>query len=81
MATAWFKYRLYPNAAQRTSLAQTAEFTRSAFSIRDGKLFLGKVPGLVNVRWSRDLPSEPTTVTVERDTAGRYFASCLRQCA
>ena len=29
----------------------------------------------VSVRWSRDLPSEPSSVTVIRDSAGRYFAS------
>ena len=27
------------------------------------------------VRWSRDLPSEPSSVTVIMDAAGRYFAS------
>ncbi len=29
----------------------------------------------VEVRWSRDLPSAPSAVTVIRDAAGRYFAS------
>ncbi|GGO26407.1 hypothetical protein GCM10011574_58750 [Microbispora bryophytorum] len=29
----------------------------------------------VPVRWSRDLPAEPTSVTVVKDAAGRYFAS------
>jgi putative transposase len=27
------------------------------------------------VRWSRPLPSAPSSVTVIRDSAGRYFAS------
>ena len=29
----------------------------------------------LDVRWSRDLPSEPTSCTVTRDAAGRYFVS------
>jgi IS605 OrfB family transposase len=31
--------------------------------------------GDVPVRWSRDLPSEPSSVTVVKDASGRYFAS------
>jgi putative transposase len=31
------------------------------------------------VRWSRPLPSEPSSVTVIRDSAGRYFASFVVQ--
>src|SRR5690242_16541217 len=40
----------------------------------NGKLRLPKV-GDVPVRWSRPLPSEPSSVTVIRDSTGRYFAS------
>lgn len=56
---------------------QSAEFTRSAFKYRDGKLFLAKCQEPLAIRWSRALPSEPTTVTVSKDAAGRYFVSCL----
>jgi putative transposase len=31
----------------------------------------------LDIRWSRALPSAPSTVTISRDTAGRYFISCL----
>ena len=33
----------------------------------------------MEVRWSRDLPSAPASVTVIRDPAGRYFASFVVQ--
>jgi putative transposase len=33
----------------------------------------------VEVRWSRDLPSAPASVTVIKDPAGRYFASFVVQ--
>jgi putative transposase len=37
----------------------------------------GRLPkiGEVKVRWSRDLPAQPSSVTVILDAAGRYFAS------
>ncbi|GAB3900683.1 RNA-guided endonuclease TnpB family protein [Microbispora bryophytorum subsp. camponoti] len=55
---------------------QAIRFTRNArFSVTPGgKLRLPKI-GDVPVRWSRDLPAEPTSVTVIKDAAGRYFAS------
>ena len=40
----------------------------------DGHLRLPKI-GDVEVRWSRRLPSVPSSVTVIRDAAGRFFAS------
>lgn len=33
----------------------------------------------LNIRWSRELPATPSTVTVSKDAAGRYFISCLCQ--
>jgi putative transposase len=56
---------------------QSAEFTRSAFKYTDSQLYLAKSKDPLNIRWSRDLPSAPSTVTVSKDTAGRYFVSCL----
>lgn len=56
---------------------QSAEFTRSAFRYRDGKLYLAKSKTPLDIRWSRKLPSEPSTVTVSKDSAGRYFVCCL----
>jgi putative transposase len=43
---------------------QSAEFTRSGFKYRDGRLFLAKCKEPLNIRWSRELPSAPSTVTV-----------------
>ena len=40
----------------------------------NGRLRLPKI-GDVEVRWSRDLPAAPTSVTVIRDAADRFFAS------
>lgn len=56
---------------------QSAEFTASAFKYRGGKLYIAKSKSALDIRWSRELPSAPSTVTISRDAAGRYFVSCL----
>lgn len=38
---------------------------------------MAKSKAPLDVRWSRALPSAPSTVTISKDAAGRYFASCL----
>ncbi|GAA3441748.1 RNA-guided endonuclease InsQ/TnpB family protein [Planomonospora venezuelensis] len=65
-----------PRFRSKRDNRQAIRFTRNArFSITaGGKLRLPKI-GDMDVRWSRDLPSAPSTVTVIKDAAGRYFAS------
>ncbi|GAA3440579.1 RNA-guided endonuclease InsQ/TnpB family protein [Planomonospora venezuelensis] len=55
---------------------QAIRFTKNArFAVTaGGRLRLPKI-GDVPVKWSRDLPSEPSSVTVIKNAAGRYFAS------
>ena len=67
------KYPVFKSKKHR----QSAEFTYRAFTFRNGELKLAKCDTPLNVRWSRELPSEPTTVTISKDPAGRYFVSCL----
>ena len=65
-----------PRFKSRKDTRQGIRFTANArFKILpDGKLRLPKI-GDVPVPWSRPLPSPPSSVTVIRDSAGRYFAS------
>jgi putative transposase len=65
-----------PRFRSRKDHRQTIRFTANArFTVLpNGKLRLPKI-GDVPVRWSRPLPSQPSSVTVIRDRAGRYFAS------
>ncbi|WP_322982462.1 RNA-guided endonuclease TnpB family protein [Streptomyces sp. S584] len=69
----------YPRFKSRKKSRASAEYTRSAFTWRDGRLTLAKMAESLDVRWSRLLPEgvEPTTVTVSRDAAGRWFVSML----
>ncbi|MFE7395060.1 RNA-guided endonuclease InsQ/TnpB family protein, partial [Streptomyces sp. NPDC057582] len=65
-----------PRYKSKRDTRQAVRFTANArWSITAGrKLRLPKI-GDVRVRWSRMLPSTPSTVTVVKDSAGRYFAS------
>ncbi|GAA0836730.1 RNA-guided endonuclease InsQ/TnpB family protein [Streptosporangium amethystogenes subsp. fukuiense] len=65
-----------PRFRSRKDNRQAIRFTRNAaFKVTaSGRLRLPKI-GEVVVRWSRSLPSEPSSVTVIKDAAGRYFAS------
>jgi putative transposase len=65
-----------PQFRSRKDRRQAVRFTANArFKILDnGGLRLPKI-GDVPVRWSRSLPSDPSSVTVIRDAAGRFFAS------
>ncbi len=65
-----------PRFRSRKDHRQAIRFTSNArFKVLpNGKLRLPKI-GDVPVRWSRPLPSEPSSVTVVQDSAGQYFAS------
>ncbi|MEU1782654.1 RNA-guided endonuclease TnpB family protein [Streptomyces abikoensis] len=65
-----------PRFKSRKDNRQAVRFTANArWKITTGgDLSLPKI-GDVRVKWSRNLPSVPSTVTVIKDAAGRYFAS------
>jgi putative transposase len=62
-----------PQFKKKTN-AQSATFTNNAFSIKEGQVYLAKI-GDVSPIWSRELPSDPSSVTVIKDAANRYFLS------
>ncbi|WP_287278451.1 MULTISPECIES: transposase [unclassified Okeania] len=53
---------------------QTARFTLRGFQLHEDKVYLAKI-GCFKVVWSRPLPGEPSSVTVIKDSAHRYFLS------
>jgi putative transposase len=53
---------------------QSIRLTRNGFSLRGARLYVAKV-GEIRVRWSRPLPSVPSSVTVIKEPDGRYYAS------
>jgi len=69
-----------PRFRSRKDNRQAIRFTANArFKVLDnGRLRLPKI-GDLDVRWSRMLPSAPSSVTIVKDAAGRYFASFVVQ--
>ncbi|MFF4255101.1 RNA-guided endonuclease InsQ/TnpB family protein [Streptomyces sp. NPDC001663] len=65
-----------PRLKSRKDARQSIRFTANArwHLTGSGRLSLPKI-GAVKVKWSRTLPATPSSVTVIKDAAGRYFAS------
>ena len=53
-------------------------FTRNAFRVEGETLRLSKV-GAIPIIWSRELPAEPSSVTIVKDAAGRSFTSFVAE--
>jgi putative transposase len=73
----WEGRARYPRFKTKRRQRDAAEYTRSAFRFQGRHLTLFKLRGPLNIRWSRPLPegSQPSTVTVSRDPAGRWYVS------
>ncbi len=77
-ANFWGKHAKYPKFKAKRN-GGSAEFTKSAFKYRGGKLWLAKCKEPLNIVWSRLLPDgcSPSTVTVKLEPNGRWFVSLL----
>ncbi|PSB15881.1 transposase [Phormidesmis priestleyi ULC007] len=62
-----------PKFKKRTN-SQSATFVKSGFAITGESVYLAKI-GYLKPIWSRKLPSDPSSVTVIKDCANRYFLS------
>lgn len=78
----WAGRARYPSFKSKRKSRASATFTASGFRYRSGRLTLAKMDVPLDIRWSRPLPegAQPSTVTVSRDAAGRWFASLLCEC-
>lgn len=66
--------RARPTYKARKKTLPSLEYTTRGFAIRDRRLALPK--GVtIPVVWSRELPSEPTSVRVYQDALGHWYAS------
>lgn len=64
-----------PRMKSRKDRRQSFRLTRNGFRVRpNGRLDVAKI-GEIRVRWSRALPSEPSSVTVIREPDGKFYAS------
>ncbi|WP_334026398.1 RNA-guided endonuclease TnpB family protein [Nocardia terpenica] len=64
-----------PRMKSRKDNRQSFRLTRNGFRIRpNGRLDIAKVGG-IRVRWSRELPSQPSSVTFIREPDGKFYVS------
>lgn len=75
----WNKRAKYPAFKKKHKSRAAATFFSNCFTWRGGRLTLSKMTKPLDVRWSRPLPegASPSSVTVSRDSAGRWFVSIL----
>ncbi|WP_053846625.1 RNA-guided endonuclease TnpB family protein [Streptomyces sp. NRRL B-24085] len=63
-----------PGYKKKHDANPSLNYTRHGFRLKDGRLHLaGGI--LLTVVWSRELPTEPSSVRVYRDSVGDWFAS------
>jgi putative transposase len=63
-----------PSWKKKREMRATLNYTRRGFRLKDGRLHLAG--GIVlAVVWSRDLPADPSSVRVYRDSVGHWYAS------
>jgi putative transposase len=64
-----------PRYKSKKDTRQSIRLTANAFSLqKNGTVYVAKV-GDLKVKWSRRLPAAPTSLTVTKDSCGRYFLS------
>lgn len=75
----WRKQSKYPRFKRKGKTRDSATYFSNCFTFRSGQLKLAKMAEPLDVRWSRPLPegAVPSSVTVSRDSANRYFVSLL----
>src|SRR5271157_3758619 len=68
----------YPTFKKKRN-RQSATYANTAFSYRDGHITLARMKEPLTIVWSRSLPKDalPSTITITKDCANRYFVSLL----
>jgi len=53
---------------------------KTAFQIKDNRLYIAKSKDPIKVKWSRSLPSIPSSCVISRDPDGKYYVSFICEC-
>lgn len=73
--SAFFAKRSGYPAFKKKCARATARYTKSGFRVSDGRrVSVGKL-GVLRLKWDRNLPSYPSSLTIVRESSGRYFVS------
>lgn len=68
----------YPNFKKK-SHGGSALFADTAFSLKNGEIFIAKCKEALPIRWSRQLPKncQPSSITIKLTPSGKWFVSIL----
>lgn len=66
----------YPTFKKKKS-SQSARYTTSGFTYKNGVIKLAKHSKSLDIKWSRKFNGKPSSVTVSKDSSGRYHISIL----
>jgi putative transposase len=66
--------KLKPPKFKKRKSKQSARFTDNGFRVNQHSVYLPKI-GNLKIVWTREFPSQPSSVTVIKDSADRYFLS------
>lgn len=72
--------KVKPPRFKKRRAKQSARFRSGGFKIHQHSVYLAKI-GKIKTVWSRFLPAVPSSITVIKDAAGRYFISCVVEVA
>ena len=50
---------------------------KNGFRLENGKLYIARCKTPIKVRWSKKLPSDPSSITISRDSANRFFVTFI----
>jgi len=68
------KLTKYPSFKKKNQ-SQSSSYMKTAFTYKKGEIQLAKHKEPLKIRWSRSFLGEPTSLTITRESAGRYYIS------
>lgn len=74
------KRAAYPSFKRKASRA-CARYTRAGFKFSDGRRLSVSKLGVLRLRWDRNLPAAPSSVTIIREATGHYYVSFVVEVA
>lgn len=54
---------------------QSFTLMKNAFSLKNEQVFISKCKTPLDIKWSRKLPSSPTSITISKEPSGKYYIS------
>lgn len=69
----------YPRFKARATARKSLRFTSQVFTVTESGLRLSKIPGVIPMVVTREMPNTFSSATVSQDASGRFFVSLLAE--